>query len=212
MDLGELLGVDDVESTTAADFNIAPTKPIHLVFERKAEPKPVRVLSVATWDLGLAKDRSQPLFNVRSETVRERFANLLTTRRCLIPADGYYEWESTPHGRQPYYLTPADGDILAIAGIYRRYDDAGVGCAMLTGAATDELAWLHNRSPLVVPRELWSDWLDPYDAQAGPELLVPATACNLQAHPVSTAVNQVANTGPELIEPIAERVEQPTLF
>src|SRR5438067_4077087 len=84
IDLGDLLGVNEVESTTAADFNIAPTKPVHLVFERAAEPQPVRVLSVAVWDLGLARDRNQPLFNVRSESVRERFASALSTRRCLI--------------------------------------------------------------------------------------------------------------------------------
>lgn len=237
---------------TETDYNVAPTTQVRTVLTRApresaAEPSgdeppaqepvseptaPVRQLRVARWGLvpPWAKDASvgNRLFNARSESVPDKpaFARAFTKRRCLVPADGWYEWqrETGPDGKprkQPFLMIPEDGHSLALAGLYEFWRPKGAGAdvpillsvTVLTTAAQGELADIHDRMPLVLRRQDWQRWLDP--AVAAPsELLLPhdeAVDESLELRPVSSKVNSVRNNSADLIEPVAYPVpdEQP---
>jgi putative SOS response-associated peptidase YedK len=176
----------------------------------------VRELHVARWGLVpfWAKDVSigARLINARVETAHEKpaFRRAFALHRCLVPADGYYEWQATEHGgKQPHFIRPADGGVLAMAGLYAvwRSPDAPGGrllsCTVITTEATDDVGRIHDRMPMLVEPDRFGAWLDP--ALTHPDevrsLLVPAAAGRLESHPVSTAVNKVTNNGPELVRP-----------
>lgn len=203
----------------AADFNVAPTDPVYAVTQREQ-----RTLEVQRWGLvpSWAKDPKigSRMINARLETVAEKpaFRKAFARRRAILPADGYYEWyqPSDPKARkQPYFIRPADGGLLAMAGLYELWRDPArseddpdrwlVSCAVITTAATDDVGRIHDRMPMMVPAEAYSEWLDP--AHSEPDhllsLLQPAAPGTLLAYPVSTAVGNVRNNGPELVEPIA---------
>lgn len=211
-----------------ADYNVAPTKKVYVVLDRMIEEAATRTLTVARWGLvpSWAKDPSigSRMTNARAETVAEKpaFRKAFAKRRCLLPADGYYEWYTpsdpqAPVGRggkpikQPFFIHPADGSSLAMAGLYewwrdktREDDDPEawrLTCTVITTEAADEWGRIHDRMPMTVARDGWGAWLDP--AVDSPErLLVPAAAAGLDAYPVSTLVNNVRNNSPELLEPI----------
>jgi putative SOS response-associated peptidase YedK len=183
-----------------------------------AEPLPesARELHVARWGLVpfWAKDVSigARLINARVETAHEKpaFRRAFALHRCLVPADGYYEWQATEDGgKQPHFIRPADGGVLAMAGLYavwRSPDAAGgrlLSCTVITTEATDDVGRIHDRMPMLVEPDSFGAWLDP--ALTHPDevrsLLVPAAAGRLESYPVSTAVNKVANNGPELVKP-----------
>lgn len=214
MDLADIFAADAVEATTPADYNVAPTKPVPVVLSRTREAGTVRTLTVADWGLPRHGNPGAPLFNLRAETVLERapFARLLKQQRCLIPADGYYEWQHRPDGRQPYFVAPADDGVLPLAGLYAYGAGGRPACVILTSAATGEHAWLHPRSPLAVPTEAWDDWVAPGRSAFPLTELVPVTALPLRVHPVSRAVNHVANGGPALIRAAPAPAEQATLW
>jgi putative SOS response-associated peptidase YedK len=176
----------------------------------------VRELRVARWGLVpfWAKDVSigARLINARVETAHEKpaFRRAFALHRCLVPADGYYEWQATENGgKQPHFIRPADGGVLAMAGLYAvwRSPDAPGGrllsCTVITTEATDDVGRIHDRMPMLVEPDRFGAWLDP--ALTHPDevrsLLVPAAAGRLESHPVSTAVNKVTNNGPELVRP-----------
>lgn len=222
-----------VESRVAAplapDFNVAPTKEVYAVLERPPkDERPVeRQLRVLTWGLvpSWAKDPSigNRMINARMETVAEKpaYRKAFASRRCLLPADGYYEWyatdELTAKGKprkQPFFIRPTDGGVLAMAGLYEiwrdpdRADDDPArfrwSCTIITTDAEDDLGRIHDRMPLMVPRERWQDWLEP-TVTGDPDLLgllEPAAPGRLEAYPVSTLVSNVRNNGPELVEPL----------
>ena len=172
--------------------------------------------------------------NARSETVAEKpaFRRAFAARRCLLPADGYFEWyptsEHTLAGKprkQPFFIRPADGGVLAMAGLYEIWRDPTRDeddeqrflwtCTVLTTQAEDDLGHLHDRMPLMVDAERRDAWLDP--RSSGPQLLdllTPAAPGRLEAYPVSPAVGNVRNNGPQLVEPLplepALDVEDPT--
>ena len=172
-----------------------------------------------------AKDRSAGarLINARAETVavKPSFRSAFARRRCLIPADGYYEWRTLggrEHGRprkQPYYIHRADGQGMAFAGIYELWRDAALPAdhpaarlwtaAIITTRATDAVGWVHDRMPMVVSPGHWDEWLDPAtgDAESLLRAITPAASDDLETRAVSTAVNSVANDGPDLITPLA---------
>lgn len=221
--------VDDrTPAPLAPDFNVAPTKEVHAVVERpptKDSPEPPeRQLRTFTWGLipSWAKDPGigSRMINARMETVAEKpsFRKAFAVRRCLLPADGYYEWYPTSQTnakgkpvKQPYFIRPADGGVLAMAGLYEIWRDPTRAdddpqrfrwtCTVLTTTAEDSLGHIHDRMPLMVERERWGDWLDP---RVGGELslLVPAAPGNLEAYPVAPLVSNVRNNGPELITPL----------
>jgi putative SOS response-associated peptidase YedK len=193
------------------DYNVAPTKQVPAVFVRAD----ARVLTSLRWGLVpfWAKDPSigSRMINARVETAAEKpvFRQAFARRRCLLPADGYYEWfkPKTPAPRkQPFFIHPAEaGEKLAFAGLYERWRDAeGVElwtASILTTASVGDLAGIHDRMPLTVPRAGWEAWLDPglEDVDTARGLL--EFAPRWTALPVSDAVNSVRNNGPELIEP-----------
>jgi putative SOS response-associated peptidase YedK len=198
------------------DYNIAPTDPVPVVLVRhppgdRAAP-PRRQLRVARWGLvpSFAKDTGGAArrINARAETVAElpSFRAALARRRCLVAADGWYEWARRDGGgRQPFYLTPADGSLLAFAGLYEIWgEDRLLTSSIITTAAVGELDRVHDRMPLVLPPDRWAAWLDPAQADPGALLDPPAAdlVARLELRPVGPAVGNVTNDGPELIAPV----------
>ena len=218
------------EETLQPDYNVAPTKKVYLVVDRSHDEVLERSLVVGRWGLvpSWAKDPSigSRMINARAETVAEKpaFRRAFAKRRCLIPADGYYEWylpraPDAPVGKsgkplkQPFYIHPADGSSLAMAGLYEWWRDSTradddpqawrLTCTVITTEAADEVGRIHDRMPMTIARADWGAWLDPgHGADAVAGLLVPAAHARLDAYPVSTLVNSVRNNGPDLIVPL----------
>lgn len=210
-----------------ADYNMAPTKLAPVVIGRRGDETPEsappqRELLTARWGLipSWAKDPSigSRMINARSETVAEKpaFKKAFSRRRALVPADGYFEWyapeavegQGKP-AKQPFYITPKDGSVLAMAGLYefwkdREADEWVVSYTILTTTAEDALGHVHERMPLFLTPDAYDAWLDPSPRSADDllGLLVPAAPGRLDAFAVSTAVNNVRNNGPELIVPL----------
>ncbi|WP_101524954.1 SOS response-associated peptidase [Nocardioides houyundeii] len=205
-----------------ADYNVAPTKEVYAVLQRDE-----RQLRTLTWGLvpSWAKDPSigNRMINARVETVAEKpaFRKAFAARRCLLPADGYYEWYPTsvltPAGKprkQPFFIRPRDHGILAMAGLYEIWRDPARAeddperfrwtCTVLTTRAEDSLGHIHDRMPLMVSPEHRDLWLD--RAVSGAEqlrrALAPAAPGLLEAYPVRPLVGNVRNNGPELLEPL----------
>jgi putative SOS response-associated peptidase YedK len=209
-DLVEEFEVDMVseragEEPLPPDYNVAPTKQVYAVLERvsKEDEQVTRRLAQMRWGLipSWAKDVKigSRMINARLETAAEKpaFKRAWASRRCILPADGFYEW---------YFIRAREGERLAMAGLYEFWRDDTVpegepgawvvSCAVLTTSATDDVGRLHDRMPLLVPVEQRDRWLDP--KTAGPSakeistVLLPALPGILEAYPVSTAVNNVA--------------------
>ena len=209
----EFLGVDEIRiDPLPPSYNVAPTDQVYAV----AEHEGVRQLGSFRWGLlpFWAKDRKMAARNInaRSETAATKatFKESLAQRRCLIPADGFYEWQAKEKGKLPHYIYNKDGSPLALAGLWSSWKDPETGerlrtCTILTGEPNDLVSPIHDRMPVVLPPEVWSDWLDRElaDPAAAAELLRVYPAARLAKHPVSTLVNKVANNTPELIEELA---------
>jgi putative SOS response-associated peptidase YedK len=215
---------DETDGAVGPDFNVAPTDPVPLV---RLAPAGHRALAVGRWGLVPHWSRSTAgaarMINARVETVAtsRAYAPSFARRRCLVPADGWYEWVRDPDGRrQPYYMTPRDGSVLAFAGIWSVSGPADrelLSFSVLTTAAVGELAEVHDRMPLLLPRERWAAWLGPAEEPAA--LLVPPPPewlAGLEIRPVSPAVGDVRNDGPELTTRVSlareEDVTEMTLF
>ncbi|MCW2779688.1 MAG: hypothetical protein JWR35_137 [Marmoricola sp.] len=232
----DLVGAFEIRSSEAprleADYNVAPTKEVYAVLERAARSSgdptgpAERQLRVLTWGLVpfWAKDFSigSRMINARMETVAEKpaFRRAFEKRRCVLPADGYYEWyptaEKTKAGKpkkQPYFIRPKDGGILAMAGLYEIWRDPARAeddperfswtCTVLTTTAEDSLGHIHDRMPLMLSPERYAEWLDPTVHRSDlVDLLEPAAPGLLEAYPVAPLVSNVKNNGPELIEPL----------
>jgi putative SOS response-associated peptidase YedK len=207
-------------------YNIAPTQEVPMV---RVTPLPgeeipgehARELALARWGLVpfWAKDPSigNRMINARSETVAHKpaFRAAFGKRRCLLPADGFFEWQRTACGKQPWYIRAAGGAPLALAGLWERWDPpAGgaplVSCTILTTRANEFMRPLHDRMPVLLDssaRELW------LDAAATPaalqDVLLPAPEMTLEAWPVSREVNSPAHEGPSLISPVTEKIAGP---
>ncbi|HEX2901971.1 MAG TPA: SOS response-associated peptidase [Jatrophihabitans sp.] len=238
---GDLLAEFDAVDETGGgagepDYNVAPTTDIRIVVDRapreEREAQPVRQLRVAHWGLvpSWAKDAGvgNRMFNARAEsmTSKSAFTRAFAVRRCLVPADGWYEWQKVegPDGRpakQAYFMNAPDGHSLGLAGLYefwRPKDDEQapwlVSATILTVAAQGPLADIHPRMPLVLPRSDWPRWLDPM--QPGPqELLQPRDEVvqeHLELRPVSSRVNRVSNNDPSLLEPAEQLPQAQELF
>ena len=210
--------------TLPYDWNIKPTQDIYII-------KSERQMEIASWGLiapwsknGDDAYRSQSqAINARSETVHEKptFRSAFRSRRCLIPASGYYEW-ATALGdypsKQPFYISRADSHLLAFAGIHDLWTSPeGVNrksAAIITQDATGDLAKIHNRMPVILPRERWDEWLDPshQELEELRQLMrVPNPTAGLRFWPVRSLVNSIKNNGAELIEAI-ELGDPQTLF
>jgi len=224
-DLVEEFEVDERPAARLpASYNVAPTQDVYAVLERppRGEPAaaPSRALRILRWGLVPSWARGPSIgsrmINARIETVAEKpaFRKAFATRRCLLPADGYFEWYGETKGKkQPFFIRPGDGAVLAMAGLYELWKDPAAAegedpwlwtCTVLTTTATDDLGRIHDRMPLLVEIPRYDEWLDPSrdDPDALRAMLVPAAPGRLTAHPVSTEVNNVRNDGPHLVEPV----------
>lgn len=149
------------------------------------------------------------LINARAETIATKpaFADAARARRCLIPASGFYEWTKDADGnRLPWYIHPAQGDMLAFAGVWQVWEKGGqrhVTCAIVTCAANDRMARLHHRMPVILAPDDWALWLGEAGHGAA-RLMRPAPEDALAFHRVDVAVNSNRAAGPELIEPLAD--------
>ncbi|MGN6251744.1 MAG: SOS response-associated peptidase [Marmoricola sp.] len=243
-ELAEVFEVEQDELPhLAPDWNVAPTKEVYAVVQRppageQGEDGPAageqhgehhgeRQLRAMSWGLVpfWAKDRSvgSRMINARVETVAEKpaYRRAFERRRAILPADGYYEWyvteELTTAGRprkQPYFIRPRDGGVLAMAGLYEIWRDPTRdeddphrfwwSTTVITTNAEDELGRIHERMPMMLAPDRWADWLDPAptDRAALLDLLQPALPGALVAQPVAPLVSNVRNNGPELVAPI----------
>lgn len=205
-DLAALFGATDDVEGLEPDYNVAPTDPVPVV--RLLDG--ARQLGSARWGLlpHWAKDlrAGARMINARAETVAtsKAFASAFAGRRCLVPADGWYEWVRTDSGKQPYFMTPRDGGIAVFAGLWSLWGPAKLlSCSIVTTSAVGDLALIHDRMPLVLPRDRWQSWLsDPAE-----EILLTPTpdslVADLEVRPVGPAVGDVRNDGPELIRRVA---------
>jgi putative SOS response-associated peptidase YedK len=191
-------------------YNIAPTQPMPIV--RVAEGE--RHFALVRWGLvpPWVKDPRDfsLLINARGETVNEKpaFRNAMKRRRCLIPADGFYEWKAEGGRKRPFVIRQGDGEPMAFAGLWETWmgpnGEEMETAAIITTKANRDIAHVHDRMPVIVPPETFDFWLDcnKVDAVSAAAILVPARLGLLEAYEVSTAVNRVANDTPALLEQV----------
>jgi putative SOS response-associated peptidase YedK len=206
----EPLGVEGHQPS----WNVAPASDILVV---TASPDGARQLRELKWGLvpRWAKDPSgaNRMINLRAETVREKkgWKSTLARHRCIIPIDGFYEWQDQGKGKrkQPFYVTSRDFTPLALAGLWATWRDPDSGeelftCTILTTSANDLMEPVHHRMPVIIAPEDWDGWLDPEntDTEELAKLLVPAPEEMLTLWPVDPAVGNVRNNRPELQEPL----------
>ena len=209
----------------APSWNIPPTTGIVAV---TADSSGSRRMSLFRWGLvpSWAKDLSfgANTINARAETVATKptFRSAFRGRRCIIPADGYYEWKTTAgEVKQPYYFSRSDGHPLAFAGLWDRYEllhaegdhpTSILSCAIITAEAGSDVEEIHNRMPVILePGPTWGQWLDPgfTDQETLLASCRPSPAGTLVTRRVATTVNSVRNNGPQLVE---ELLDRPSLF
>lgn len=213
-DLAKLfVAFDDTDGGLAPDYNLAPTDPAPIV--RVSESQAGRVLSVARWGLvPVWADNPRigaRMINARSETVAtaKAYAPSFKGKRCLVPADGWFEWATIDGRKIPHFMTAPEG--FAFAGLWAA-GRFGLSCTIITTAAVGELTRIHDRMPLLLEPDRWADWLS---APASEELLVPPPldyVASIEVRPVGPAVGNVRNDGPELIVRIGDPEVQEGLF
>ena len=212
--LAEFMGATDVVAARRLpSWNVAPGADIPAV----AGTREGRRLGTMRWGLvpswSSAPDGGPRPINARVEGLLDRpsFSEVLVRRRCLVVVDGFYEWRRPAGGpKQPYLLDPADGsgEPLALAGLWDRHGGE-VSCAVVTGPADPELAWLHDRMPVRIHRDRWDEWLDPanHDVDALLALLHAPAAVRLRARPVGARVNNARNDGPDLVDVLPDEAQ-----
>lgn len=189
-------------------WNIPPGTDIPVI---RHSPQGKRVLELLRWGLvpHWAKDAGmgQRLINARAETVAEKpaFRDAFRRRRCLIPADGFYEWKAVDKGKQPYYISLRSGEPMALGGLWESWRGADGSvlrtCAIVTTGPNGLMASIHDRMPLIIAPEFWQTWLEG-PAQAALTLLSPYPAEPMQAWPVHARVSRASEDSPALIEPL----------
>jgi len=201
------------EAALEPNWNVAPTHDVYAVLSDGS----TRRVEALHWGLvpRWAKGPSvgSKMINARAETLAERnaYKAAYRKRRCLIPADGFYEWKAEPgqKRKQPYFIHRADGEPMAFAGLWEVWRDPATdgadrlhSCCIITGEPNEAVRPVHDRMPVMLPPETWDTWLDPAndDLDTLGRLLVPAHARLYDLYPVSTDVNSVRNRGPHLIE------------
>jgi putative SOS response-associated peptidase YedK len=204
------------DSTSGEDdwsprYNIAPTQPIPITRQNPNERR--RELSLARWGLipSWAKDATDSFktINARSETVTTTpsFYEPFKSRRCLIPADGFYEWKKDRKTKQPYCFEVGEGELFAFAGLWDTWTDprgqAIESCTILTTVPNRLLSETHDRMPVILRRDDYDSWLNPAarDSASALRLLVPF-AGEMRGYPVSTRINHVQNDDPECANPV----------
>jgi putative SOS response-associated peptidase YedK len=236
--VGDLASIFEVEEVRAEPqpprYNVAPSLDVYAIALRSSrdgtdEKGPRRALGTFRWGLvpSWAKGPAigNRLINARAEGIASKpaFRAAVARRRCIIPADAFYEWQrrkkpdGKPAGKLPYAIRRKDGVPMALAGIWEVWSDEKQQgdtkhdaervrtCAIVTTEANELMAPIHDRMPVVLAPESWAAWLDPAtEADVVQGLMVPAPSEWFEAFPVSTLVNNVRNDGPELIDPLPD--------
>jgi putative SOS response-associated peptidase YedK len=207
----EHFGVE-IEGDMPPRFNIAPTQEVATVRQNRDTPE--RRFGWMKWGLipYWAKDASLSfkMINARAETAAQKpaFSEALKNRRCLIPADGFYEWQKTGKAKQPFCFTLADDGVFALAGLWDRWKNAEgetiETCSILTTTPNRLLEDVHDRMPVILRPEDYELWLDPGEHRVEPvtELLKPFDSARMKRYPVSTRVNSVTNDDAECAAPV----------
>ena len=203
-------------------YNIAPTQPVPVV--RQHPKKPVRGITGMRWGLvpHWAKDQSiaAKTINAKSETAAEKpaFRDPLKFRRCLFPADGFYEWKRNGSSKQPYCFEVENGELFAFAGLWDGWKNA-LGqwiksCTILTTIPNSVTSAVHDRMPVILHPDSYDLWLDPgmQNVAAASELLTPYDARLMRCYPVSSRVNHAGNDDEECSRPIELSQIQNPLF
>ncbi len=209
-ELAALFDAEPLVDDPGGKFNLAPTQEAAVVVEHGDR----RAVTAYRWGLipGWAKDDkiASRLFNARAETVATSgaFRDAFRKRRCIVPADAFYEWKREGGGRLPYLIHRTDGAPLALAGLCSSWRDPLTErpirtFSIITTTPNELMASLHDRMPVILPAEAWARWLDPERTEVEElhGLLVPAATAGLEVYPVRPLVNDVRNQGPELIVP-----------
>ena len=208
--LAEEFQLDDVSVDLAPSYNVAPTQEVAAVLEEEGK----RRLEMLRWGLipSWADDPEigARMINARSETAAEKpsFRSAFRRRRCLIAADGFYEWKRENGGKQPYYFHMQEGRPFAFAGLWESWRGGREeirSCTILTTEANDLVSEIHHRMPVILAPEDHGLWLDPDVREADPllPLLTPYPDDVMEAYPVSRFVNRPANDDPRCVEPLA---------
>jgi len=216
--LAERFGLD-ARPNAAPRWNIAPGQQVLAVRSRGDGTRwaqPLRWGLVPPWS---SPELGPPLVNARAETaaLRPAFREAFRARRCIVPANGFYEWADLGAYRQPYWIAPPDGALFGIAGIWERWTDSSgarlESCALLTTAANARIADLHDRMPAILAPDQYTLWLDPAQEPAAlAALLAPLASDSLALRPVSTRVNRIENDDASLVEAVPEPPRQASLF
>jgi len=208
--VAEHFGLTEVPALSPR-YNIAPSQSVAVV--RQVDPGALPILELRRWGLipFWAKDSGigARMINARVETAAEKpaFRVALRRRRCLVPADGFYEWQPHPKRRRPHHVRLAAGELFALAGLFESWKspegESIESCTLLTTAANPVLSALHDRMPIIVDPEHYPPWLDP-DLQ-DPDSILSLTRSSiserLSFHPVDFRVNNPRNDDPACIEP-----------
>src|ERR1700691_583291 len=188
-------------------YNVAPTQPIPVIRQHPKEP--VRELSLMRWGLipSWAKNSSAAarMINARSETASTRttFRDALKSRRCLIPADGFYEWKRDGKTKRPFCFELSQGQLFAFAGLWDRWKDPSgqwvKSCSIFTTTPNAVTSSVHDRMPVILDPDCYDLWLDPgmHDMRVVSDMLQPFDAGMMRSYPVSSRVNSVANDDAE---------------
>lgn len=196
-------------------YNIAPTQPVAIV---RLDPNHAREIALVRWGLipSWSKDPAafQTLINARAETAAEKasFRGAMRHRRCLIPANGFYEWTGKPGAKQPHLIRRRDGGLIAFAGLWESWlgaDGSEIDTmAILTVTANATLASIHDRMPAILQPEDFDAWLDVrgFRAEMAAEMLRPAADDLLEHITVDPRLNNARNEGPDLIKPASDRL------
>ena len=218
-DLREVFRTMNDTPNWAPTWNMAPTQ--HGPVVRRHPTTGARNLDLLRWGLlphwvrGDPKKVRQPI-NARAETVQTApmFRDAFRARRCIVPIDGFYEWQVLQGGaKQPHAVARADGAIMALAGVWEGWrspeGETVRSYAVITTTAVDALGHLHERMPVVLESRDWAAWLGEEDGD--PAALLRPSGAVFRVWPVSSRVNSVRNNGPELVEPVAEAPGEPVL-
>ena len=207
--LAETFEITEYPSSITPNYNVAPTQEVAAVVEEDDQRK----LEMFHWGLipSWAKDPTigNKMINARAETVSEKpsFRSAFKKRRCLILADGFYEWKKTDSGKQPYHIKMEDGSPFAFAGLWETWKDEEEihSCTIITTGANDLMSEIHHRMPVILHPENYEVWLDPDfdEKEALTSLLNPYPADDMEAYPVSRRVNKPFNNEPSVLEPAA---------
>ena len=215
-DLSERFQLRQLAIQLPHTWNAAPTNVLPVIVESQEGEREAQLMQwglIPRWAKPGGKKPMAPI-NARAETINEKpmFRNLVKRNRCLVPANGFYEWKNLGDHKQPYYITVPDDPLFAFAGLYDTYtNDEGEETGtytIITTVPNELMSTLHNRMPVILHSQDEEEWLDPEvtDPLQVERLLVPYPSAEMEAVPVSRKVGNTRNNGPDLIEPIEEHV------